>query len=1117
MNIQTPDAEQFPEENESVEIGHLAVQAFTAQRPISWRPLSASGDADVGIDAWVQVVHEGQFTQTAFIAQFKGSRRSAYSADQSFVSVRLRLRTVNYYRRQAAPIMLVFADLSGGDKPLTCPVYYRWIHKELDDIAGDAEPGAEYVTIRIATANRLTHEVDIVPFLTDELEARQRLDSLSRAMMGVAQAPAVPAAAAQLASNIKARGSTFLESALAGSHTPWADPIHGTIAWSLKQLNDRIMAGAIDEARTLAQRMDTTQLRDNQEVAEFEFLQATIARWTGDPDTAAAGLSRARELCPTNPRYVTAWIENRLMQARQDPEVVRSLLATIDECECRTEPQMRALRARLFTVLSRFGDAEAELAAIPPNYAAVERMVMLLSQRRFADAISSAAESQSLDVGRTTLLTLRILGARARFDRAFDVRPGSTAPVTGPPELDPRELREIWSEIDRLSDDLSKAGWPPNSEVLMDMLLAVGAAVNKAGEALVWVDSFLRAKPKFAELQLARLKLAVLAGKYEVAIDAAAKLESENTRTVHLAVIHYEQKHYNRVVELVPKLIAIPFDGAELVPEVLALAAHSARRTFDKESEDVCLSRLKSGGFEDRIATFEFATTPASEKVTARQKLLVDLEKHPDSSLLQAHVAMALDPNDNVEARQLVEVTDTISEKRQLTVEETVACSQALSTLGQFDEARRVLDGARLRFGDDPNLLASQALICEAAGDVRAARELLEQILDSSELARSVYANISVRCGLLDVAATQLQAIAAGAQGRRRKKALHGLIVVEFYKGGRSPNLKRLVQEYGALVDQYSEEEEGVFLQTAIMSGILAGVEPSARELLDFQQRAQRYIERFPKSEYFGSFPIPTEGGGQAILEALKKRLGPAIAGNQALEKLRQQAIRGDAAVPYAWRPRVLVPHARSVSHLWEMTKRLGRGNALLALQIDQNISTFRDVRDERRVPLVDGISLLIITDLELWPTVFKMFDRVAISKETLLRIQHDAGPLNQPSATLEQLRGIVRAHLDFIEQPGESDPDTLGGRDGTLEEGKELLATGKYVFYSDDVASRVYALGEEKESRDGLTTVQVLRNAEQLGLLSNTEVAHKLALLIRSNVGVVTIDDRHILVACNN
>src|SRR5262245_37731447 len=68
---------------------------------------------------------------------------------------------------------------------------------------------------------------------------------------------------------------------------------------------------------------------------------------------------------------------------------------------------------------------------------------------------------------------------------------------------------------------------------------------------------------------------------------------------------------------------------------------------------------------------------------------------------------------------------------------------------------------------------------------------------------------------------------------------------------------------------QSLEEEEGVFLQTAIMSGLLAHVEPTEQERKDFERRAARYIERFPNSTYFGSIPLPTDGGGDAFLKAL--------------------------------------------------------------------------------------------------------------------------------------------------------------------------------------------------------------------------------------------------------
>jgi hypothetical protein len=115
------------------------------------------------------------------------------------------------------------------------------------------------------------------------------------------------------------------------------------------------------------------------------------------------------------------------------------------------------------------------------------------------------------------------------------------------------------------------------------------------------------------------------------------------------------------------------------------------------------------------------------------------------------------------------------------------------------------------------------------------------------------------------------------------------------------------------------------------------------------------------------------------------------------LQALRQRLSRGQIAVPVAWRPRSLVPAARTIPQLWELTKCIGRGNPLLTFDMDQQTRALRDLRRETRIPLIDLLSLLVITDLKLWPALLRIFERVAISKETLLCIQHDDGPDRSP------------------------------------------------------------------------------------------------------------------------
>jgi hypothetical protein len=141
---------------------------------------------------------------------------------------------------------------------------------------------------------------------------------------------------------------------------------------------------------------------------------------------------------------------------------------------------------------------------------------------------------------------------------------------------------------------------------------------------------------------------------------------------------------------------------------------------------------------------------------------------------------------------------------------------------------------------------------------------------------------------------------------------------------------------------------------------------------------------------------------------------------------------------------------------------------------------------------LIDQLSLLVITDLELWPILLRIFDRVAISKRTLYQIQNDGGPLGAPSATLSLLRKAIRDNLDHIEQPGDAKEPPPSEPLSGLGDLKGLLATGQYTLYCDDATARVYLLGQ-KES-EATHTGHLLRTAENMGRLAGTDAARILA-----------------------
>jgi len=264
-------SELLPEESESQETGYLAVKAFNAQCPNAWRYQGLSGDTDAGIDGFIQVVVDKQYSE-AFHAQFKGSTVSDYIENGAFVSVRIRIATLNYYRRVGCPIMLVFADFSIDPRPAICPIYYLWLHDKLDELLVRAPPGAtkdSTLNVRVPTANRLDGQLEVASYLAGLREARFRFNTLKEAISGVPSGPSTNAALGQLAQNVRLRGATYLESTLAESDVPWADPKPGTIPWRLKQLNDRILDGNAEGAGSLLSHINPNELRDSQEKAEL--------------------------------------------------------------------------------------------------------------------------------------------------------------------------------------------------------------------------------------------------------------------------------------------------------------------------------------------------------------------------------------------------------------------------------------------------------------------------------------------------------------------------------------------------------------------------------------------------------------------------------------------------------------------------------------------------------------------------------------------------------------------------------------------------------------------------------------------------------------------------------
>jgi hypothetical protein len=1101
--------ELLPQESESQEVGQRAKQALWAQLPNTWRLEDLSGDTDAGLDFQVQVVVDRRYGDL-FHIQLKGSRRNKISADGKVASVSIKVSTANYYKRLGRPVMLVLADFSTVTDPKTCPVYYVWIHNQLDQKLAEVGPNAKAdseITFHLPTSDRLAPDLDVTPYLNQVRDQRESMVALERAIVGVPLEITPSAAISQFTQNINERGALYLETSLAESETPWPDPQPGTTSWKLKQLSELISQGALSDAEAVAKNVASGDLRDEQEIAEFAFLRGRLATMRGRLADAVPEYATAHARFPANSRYFSSWAEARLLTSPDLTVAAAAQLQEVQQTPSAASPRTRAYFARLLILLGRFEEASAVLDAIPQQFCAVERMLALDVQRRWDEVIDYLATSQALPISRMGRLTLRVLAARARFMKAFYLS-GERQMIapSGPSNLDVAALPSLWTDFYSLASDLRNASWPPNSEILIDALTAVAIAVGAENEGLVLTDEFLRARPDLEALQVSRIKLAVFARKYDVAAAVALKLSNSIERAIHLALIRYQAEDYQSVVDLVPELLAIPFDADELLREALSVAADSARRVLKPDIAEACAARLSEGGFKDRVALLKFialADSGKDKREEARRQLIADLHECPDSAVLQDHALRELSPV--TDAALIGDLASRIRKRRQLLRQEVLLLADSLNRADKRTAALAEVKAARLRFPKDSNLIAFEALIHERDGNVPYARTLLEDLLsqgDAPELARSIYINIAARSGFLEEAGRQLERLLTDSSKPADKKdTLRALFSIEFYRRATPSRIVTIARKYGELADRTSETEEGLFLIMMFSAAVLEGAVFDDALQEEVRSRAAAYVQRFPESTVFGAVPLPKNGDSAAITTALRTRFGQRREDIAALDMLRTQVRRGELAMPYAWRPRLVVPGAAGVTELWELTKRSSSD----AIELKFGVAAATDAPGwdgKGAIPLIDLLSLLVLTDLDLWSVVFRVFERIAITKETMLRIQMEPGLLEVATPTLVELRPILRREISRVYQPGTVSESWPRRRDGGLDEQKELVESGSFTFYSDDMLARAYVLENRGPTR-GFNTLDLLNTAVARGHLTAVDSARKVAQMARWGLGV--------------
>lgn len=1112
----------LPEQSEAQRIGALAQKCFRANIPDEWIPTDLAGDEDFGYDYQIQVMEAGCATHI-FRAQLKGTTCPELSATKDFFSIQLKASTVRYYMKCNEPILLVLADLSSDDKPKNCPLYFVWIHEELRRLnAEELADDQKYITFRVPAVNNLTDETN----LSDELERCRRLGMVGNAMDVLADRlnPGMaPTARVNLLERIPvnlAQSSPLLLSAIAEEpKSAWPQAPRGSFPWHLNEAAEQLRQGNAPEASehlyAAEALMENTSTLER---SEHMYLMGLLHAFRLNDKLAVEAYAAAAELYENSPKYLVAWAEAnlRLRYSEDHVQDFSDVIARISGSDSLSS----GIRARLLAASGRYEDAlkTAEQTSGSEGWAARSIIHSMLSEWRLALEACTAglAEPHLRDRAKQLFFVIR---ARARFNLAIgrfsSAEPGTIIPPTGPIDTNLSLLREAWQDILVAVSSLRSSGWTSNTELIADIWGATALILGKQHDALPLLTEAAASRPNMSVLQVALETLATHISNFSLALEANARQPETDAQILRcVTLLHMAGKHGECVslFQLKGQMASTsdPLFGFAITQAILS-AERIVRTDLSLEWESIFASDPKIKPYQDLLKFWRAKNNNLLARDKALEQLELAYETLGKPLMLGIHLFMELDAVDKAQAAKIALMVKDLTADRMLPPDAAIHLSHALATIDDWEGVLQLSRDALARYDSHEHFAAIEAFALDRLGLSTDALSLLRKLLakgSTDRFALNTYVNIAVRCGFIEDAVRSVESIVAVEMDQsKRIDALQLLFNLIHHSDPQNPRVLEIALRIGELVKQDNQEQEGLFLVLMLAAILHTTVEATDPRLVDFHSRTQAFMRRFPSSNILRTVHVPENACPNELMQVLREISGIDEEQLRWSENLERQLQRGEIPIPYSWRPRRILRNVPDVPTLWAIGKNSKpherKFHLSMALDDWKPVST---TQLTKAVPLLDLITLLVVSDLGILDLIFRLFPKIAIGQATLTELIQLLSPMS--GSPMRQdclvLQDVLKNHLNQVIQPWVDTPDEHYTRANhwPMEEVKELVSVGSYALYSDDAIFRVYCEIPEI-THPSFCTLDVLKALEGKDMLSTREVAEKISKLCAWHVGL--------------
>lgn len=1115
--------EHLPKESESQEIGQHAGLAFQRWHPKNWRTTPTEGDSDVGIDYMAQIVSDRKY-KYLFHVQVKGCRQKSelgsnkrLSADKAFYSQELDISTLNYYANIDTPVMLVFADLAQDDDPRNCGVYYIWIDEELEVLL-DGHDNLSHLakdshTFHIPTANILNDKVDVLPYLRQRLEKKRALEGLFGQLAG--QIPEPIGAVKGLTSRFS--NKTILASVLQPTESPWVDAPPDSIAGWLHKTSDYLkMNNAESAKRELDKLSERLANATKHERADYYYQLGRFSALVGNFDLALENYREAQKICPGIKKYRLAYLESTLNSDFDNKDLCQEVLS---EIEGNSQIEYIRLKAKALAFMRDSKALDTLVNCEEKQIIVVKALVYMLlgDYQNCREVCNHALHLGTLE--QTSQLAIYLFRARSLFCLGFTGAPlvsGQIIPFVGVPSMNDSILRQCWSDIVSAWEIGEQLGYPTDLAYSIDMSCILGAYFRDIQKVYSHIQRFADIRPNCNEVQEGLLSLAMYTHDHKTANKQFSRIGQTPDTIACRILSEYGRKNRSRVVELTFEKLEYLRKAQQMnFDTVLLCGAECANELMLDEKRDRLLREIASlPNSKDILAAYKFYETLNRSqlgKPEAVSQLYAHFEKGCRDKQVLAQLMQHLESTEKESAKKLIKVSNVVQTQRKLSWEELLKVCEALYVTENWAGLLTLTDEAFERFGQEPRLLASEAMALDAMGETPKALDLVENSIREEvydRFALQVYSNIWIRCGFVERAHDLVTKMLEKTEDNKRKlELIRTLFLLEMNMNPESPKLLSYCEKYGQLNRRDDEDEEGIYLQLVLLESLSTHRKPTDQQKSDFQRRMHAYTEHFPNSRYLRAITFRKDAPAEELLHQIDKVTGIDDSIREQYRRNETLLKSGQLVIPFPIRRNYLL-NVCDLLHLWQISKVAGADNRQYLLAMEYGEYKCRPLKDIlSKVPLIDEISLLVLNDLGLLDKLFNVFKQVAIAKSTIIRLQNwGQHIISTFSPIAKAITSKLRDHIRSIYQPSFGAHATEDLSLPNLKEYKDIIENNaNLLFYSDDVPSRYLVYGDNY-SNEGMTSLDLIGILREQEIISQLEAAKKISILCSWNVAGVSV-----------